>query len=226
MGPSQYRFKYPKADLHRKSPYIFAASLFISVIFLVVALHIPLPRSERPPKRADVPPVIIQLQNIPQTRHREFSEAPPRPVVEHGLPIPVEEFIEPDDITIEDTTLDTEAPVQAAPAVTLAPVVGASKEEDEIYEYYAVEEQPERTTIVQPEFPALARRANIEGTVLLRVLVNREGAVDSVTVEHGPEIFRKSAIKAALATKFSPARQNNTPVACWVLMPFRFDIQD
>jgi len=226
MGPSQYKFKNPRADLHRKSPYLFAASLVISVVFLIVALNMPLPRSERPPRKVDTPPVVIQLQNIPQTRHRELPAAPPRPVVEHGLPVPVEEFIEPDDITIEDTTLDTATPEQAAPSVTLAPIMGASSEEEEIYEYYAVEEQPERTTVVHPEFPALARRANIEGTVLLRVLVNREGAVDSVAVEHGPEIFRNSAIKAALATKFKPARQNNAPVACWVLMPFRFDIQD
>lgn len=131
----------------------------------------------------------------------------------------------PDDITIEDTSLDLEA-FPDAPQVVMVPETGASEEEDEIFEYFAVEEHPEPIKNVIPVYPPMAKRANIHGTVTLRVLVNKEGIVDSVKVEKGLKIFHQSAIDAAKATKFRPAKQNDRPVVCWVIMPFTFVIEE
>ena len=72
----------------------------------------------------------------------------------------------------------------------------------------------------------MAKRAGIEGTVTLKVLVNENGDVDSVEVEEGHSIFRKSAIEAAQAAKFTPAKYNNKAVKSWVLMRFRFVMEE
>ena len=108
------------------------------------------------------------------------------------------------------------------PPSIILPDLGATSEEEEIYEYFAVEEIPKRLNIVSPIYPEMAKRASIEGTVNLKVLVSKTGTVDSVDVVEGPNIFIKSAIEAARATKFIPAKLNDRPVACWALMPFKF----
>ena len=65
-------------------------------------------------------------------------------------------------------------------------------------------------------------RAGIGGTVTLKVLVNTEGTVDSVAVMDGPEMLVDAAMDAARVTTFTPARHLDRPVACWVLLPYRF----
>ena len=225
MKHSIIGFKIPSADLHKKSPRIFAICLIIAAITTFVLLIAPLPEQEAVETKYTPPPVVIQLQNIPKIRHTVRTPAPPKPFITPGLPVEVDDEIMPDDITIEDTSLDLEASPET-PQVVMVPDTGAGEEEDEIFEYYAVEEQPERINNVMPVYPPMAERANIHGMVTLRVLVNKEGAVDSVKVEKGPKIFHQSAIDAATATKFKPAKQNDRTVACWVIMPFRFVIQE
>ena len=223
MRTSTVGFKIPAADLHRKSPRIFFISLTVSAVATFFILIAPLPEEKAIEKQYTPPPVIIQLQNIPQTRHAVVRPAPSRPAIPSGQVIEVNDIM-PDDVTIEDTARDVQS-LPPAPAVEAVAGTGAAKEENEIFEYYAVEEQPVRLNSVVPEYPPMAERAGFQGTVFLRLLVNKSGSVDSVIVEKGPEIFRESAIKAARATTFKPARQNDRPVACWVILPFRFIIE-
>jgi len=212
--------------LHRQSPWIFFICLAAAAVFTLIMITLPLPAGDSIEKIRTAPPVIIHFQNIPETRQVIRTPAPPKPFIPNALPIATDDLV-PDEITIEDTKLDlTEAP--AAPPAILVPETGTSaaasavKEEEEIFEYFSVEEPPKRKDVVSPEFPEMAKRAGIEGTVLLKALVNRKGTVDSVEVQSGPSIFHKSAIAAAKATTFIPARQNDKTVSCWVVMPFRF----
>jgi len=223
MNESIMPYKTPSADLHRKSPRIFFISLAVSAAATFFLLIAPLPEEKAVEKQYAPPPVIIQLQTIPQTRHVVAQPAAPRPPITSGQPVEVNDIM-PDDVTIEDTANDVQA-LPPAPGVNVVPNAGAAKEENEIFEYYAVEEQPVRLNSVVPEYPPMAERAEFQGTIFLRLLVNTSGSVDSVIVEKGPEIFRESAIKAAKATTFKSAKQNDRPVACWVILPFRFVIE-
>ncbi|MFC1693450.1 energy transducer TonB [Candidatus Latescibacterota bacterium] len=217
-------FNTPSADLHKKSRWIFLGSLFLSIIITAVVLHISLPERKLFSKNVEAPPVIIQLENIPQTRHIIRTPAPVLPSVLDGMPIGVEDELLPDDITIDDTKLELEA-IPPSPPSLIVQDDGVEAVEEEIYEYFAVEEQPRRTNTIVPVYPEMAKRAGIEGTVLMKVLVNKEGLVDSVEVINGPEIFNESAKDAAMASSFTPAKQNDKPVICWVFMPFRFILE-
>jgi protein TonB len=166
------------------------------------------------------PHVIIHLENIPETHQTSSVPAPPKPFVPSAAPIEADELL-PDNITIEDTKLETNSYPEGPPAVSL-PQVEVAKTESEIYEYFEVEKVPERLENVIPEYPEVARKAGIYGTVTLKVLVTNSGAVDSVEVLDGASVFRKSAIEAAKATKFSPAMFNDKAVSCWVIMPYKF----
>ena len=221
MNSSIVGFKTRAADLHRKSPAIFMASLIFSLILTVVVLRTPLPEKKNPEHKIEVPSVIIMVENIPKTRHLVSTPAPAKPYVQGSLPIEVDDEIMPDEITIEDTNLELDATPPTLP-FSLVPEEGTTAEEDEIFEYFAVEEEPKIVKTVIPEYPKSAERAGIEGTIHLKVLVNKKGLVDSVKVLKGPKIFHKPSIDAAKKTTFIPAKQYDKPVACWVIMPFKF----
>ena len=215
------------ADLHGKSTRIFLVCLGIAFLFTSVILLYPLASKLKAEKPPAVPPVIITLQNIPETRQVVRTPAPPKPFIPSALPIASDD-LPPDTLSIADTRLDLDAVPEAPPAVLVPESAGAppsaAAEEKEVYEFFSVEEQPKRLNAVTPEYPETAKRAGIEGTVMLKVLVNKTGKVDSVEVQKGPAVFHKSAAAAARATTFKPARQNDRAVACWVVMPFRFSI--
>ena len=233
MGISTVGFKKPSADLHKKSPRIFLLCLIVSILLTVVLITISIPQKNLLEDRVEVPPVIIHLEDIAvilcDDKRKPVSVG--TTVLEDIYSGKSSEFVIqwnqtlPDDITIEDTKLDLDAAPEAPPAL-LVPGVGAAREESEIFEFFAVEEIPKKLKNVIPEYPEIAKRAGIEGTVTLKVLVNVIGVVDSVEVIEGPEVFIKSAMEAARSTKFTPAKHNDRDVACWVIMPFRFLLEN
>ncbi len=220
MKSSIVGFKIPSADLHKKSPGIFWGSLIFSIVLTVIIIKTPFTYKNVRDNNIDIPPVIIHLENIPETSQRVQMPAPPKPFLTSGAPLEVDDIL-PDNVTIEDTKLEVDVFPEAPPAVFI-PENGAADEEKEFFEFYEVEELPERLQNILPEYPEMAERAGIQGTVTLKVLINKTGAVDSVVVIEGPEILRNAAVKAAESTTFSPAKYNNRTVACWVIMPFKF----
>ena len=224
MGFSTVGFKNPSADLHKKSPGIFLLCFIFSILFTAIIIIVPIHNKYSSENKIEVPPVIIHLKNIPETRHRVVLPAPSIPFNPSGAVVEVDDML-PDDVTIEDTILERDAAPEV-PSAILVPSVGAAMEENEIFEYFAVEEVPKRIENILPEYPPMAKRAGIEGTVTLKVLVNKTGVVDSVEVLNGPSVFQEPAVEAAKATKFTPAKFNDRPVACWVIMPYKFQLDN
>jgi TonB family protein len=85
---------------------------------------------------------------------------------------------------------------------------------------YDVPPEPMRT--VQPVYPESARRAGIAGTVVLHVLVEKNGQVDAVKVVQSLPGLDGLAVAAAKQWAFRPAMKNHAPVPAWyeVLMKF------
>jgi len=80
----------------------------------------------------------------------------------------------------------------------------------------------------KPKYPALARRRGWQGKVLLRVRVTAEGLSEEVSVQRssGHEILDESAIAAVEKWQFIPAKRGNTAVACSVIVPIIFTLND
>ena len=92
----------------------------------------------------------------------------------------------------------------------------------------AVEVEPKVINKVQPIYPELARRANVEGTVFLDILVDKEGKVRKVEVlkASGTNVgFEEAAKEAVKQWVFSPAIQNDKPVAVWMTLPVKFEVK-
>jgi len=79
---------------------------------------------------------------------------------------------------------------------------------------------------VQPEYPDVARRAEAEGTVVVRVRIDERGLVTEAEVWRSEVIgvLEDAALRAAREWRFRPARQNGRPVATWATLAFAFRI--
>jgi len=104
--------------------------------------------------------------------------------------------------------------------------VEVKEDEPDINAFIPVEKQPAPIHQPVPKYPELAQRAGIEGTVWVKILVDKEGKPKkAVVVKSDAEVFNESAVDAALHSLFTPAVMNNGPVTCWVVIPYRFKLK-
>ena len=88
------------------------------------------------------------------------------------------------------------------------------------------EEAPKIVKSVVPVYPELAKRAGLEGTVHIRVWLDKEGRVREALVQKSSaEIFNEPALAAARQMVFTPAVQGNQPVAVWLSIPIKFRLK-
>jgi len=92
-------------------------------------------------------------------------------------------------------------------------------------DFIAVDEEPVRISIAQPVYPPVAQQAGIEGTVLVRVLVGKDGKVKDVIHIDGPEALKEAADACARTAVFRPALIDQQPVEVWVMMPVTFKLR-
>jgi protein TonB len=114
----------------------------------------------------------------------------------------------------QPTSGDGETTIQTPPGDTL-PVPG---------EYVFFEELPEPITRITPAYPDLAREAGVEGTVVVNVLVGKDGRVIDVRLDEKRQVpmLNDAALAAVRFWVFKPALANNKPVAVWTSMQFNF----
>ena len=91
-----------------------------------------------------------------------------------------------------------------------------------------VTEKPTPTNLMDVltkiEYPASAKSAGIEQKVMVRVLVNKKGAVESYEYLNGDEIFHAAIDKKITKLKFSPGRVNGKAVNTKMVVPIVFKL--
>jgi periplasmic protein TonB len=65
---------------------------------------------------------------------------------------------------------------------------------------------------LQPQYPALARQARVQGTVVLRAVISRDGRIENLQVISGHPLLLKSAEDAVRQWRYRPYYLNNEPV--------------
>jgi periplasmic protein TonB len=78
-----------------------------------------------------------------------------------------------------------------------------------------------------PRYPAAARRAGEQGTVMLRVLVSRDGTTARVEVERssGSPHLDAAARETVKAWRFAPARRGAETIESWIVVPVVFRLE-
>ena len=144
-----------------------------------------------------------------------------------GIPVPV-----PDAEVSPEQTIATQEELSRQTVLPQTTTSGGVKEEIRIEEeeppadYVPYEKGPEPIKQVTPKYPDLATRAGLEGTVWVKIWVDKEGrARRAVVMKSDAEIFNQPAQEAAMQWVFTPAMMKNGPVSVWVSIPFRFKLQ-
>ena len=65
---------------------------------------------------------------------------------------------------------------------------------------------------IEPAYPELAKRARVQGVVILQVTVDEEGNVSEIRVLRGHPLLDDEATRAVKQWKYSPTLLNGEPV--------------
>lgn len=176
------------------------------------------------------PPALTDAPEMPEVP----VEAPSQPVI--GIPEPVDDAEVSAEMTIA---------TQTEMSQSIAPVIQDIEEENIIIEapaeeniqiedealpppdqFVPFETAPAAVSRPQPEYPELARRAGLEGTVYVKILVDKEGRVrDAILLRDVGGGLGEAAVEAVRKWVYTPAIQNNRPVAVWVSQPVVFSLR-
>ena len=151
-----------------------------------------------------------------------------------GVPVPV-----PDAEVSPDQTMATQQELSRAPSpameqggegegqIQISQDVTVGDAEPGMDEFVPVEKPPQVVKKVTPKYPDMASRAGLEGTVWVKILVDKDGkAKKAVVIKSTTEMFNEPAVEAAMQFVFTPAYMNNGPVKVWVAIPFKFKLKE
>jgi protein TonB len=65
---------------------------------------------------------------------------------------------------------------------------------------------------ITPVYPAIARAAHVEGSVVVDAVISKAGRIEGLTVVSGPEMLRNAALDAIQRARYAPYRLNGEAV--------------
>ena len=154
----------------------------------------------------------VAMDVTPRTKQGTMARPPTLPQV----PIPTEDEYLPEDETIELTQLDIFEDIPLFDGMGGGGGGGV----------YRVPWRPRPIREVIPEYPESERKRGVEGVVVLEILVNQEGYVDSVRVVDNTtrsQLIAHSAVEAAYRSQYVPATRDGRKVPIWIQRPYRFE---
>jgi periplasmic protein TonB len=85
--------------------------------------------------------------------------------------------------------------------------------------------RPERVHYVAPIYPAVARAAHIEGTVILEAVIGTDGSVQELRVLRPVPFLSDAALEAVREWLFTPTRLNGEPVPVVMTVTVTFTLR-
>ncbi len=96
---------------------------------------------------------------------------------------------------------------------------------DQPADFYRFDAPPTLVESVLPDYPADARAERVEGSVLVKVLVDVDGSVFSTAVlRSSDQRFESAALDAVSQWKFTPAELESKPTRAYVAIPVKFEL--
>lgn len=165
---------------------------------------------------------IVQMEEIIQTRQEPAVPPPPRPQV----PVAV-----PNDEIIEDIEITINADFSYSDQFMAPPPPPTEIEDEEPDFFIAVEQMPELIGGLQSiqqriVYPEMARRAGIEGRVIVQFIINERGEVENpVVVRSIGGGCDEEAVRVIREANYKPGMQRGRPVRVQYSIPVSFVLQ-
>ena len=65
---------------------------------------------------------------------------------------------------------------------------------------------------IRPTYPAIAKQARVQGTVVVQATISREGTIENVRAASGPPLLQAAALAAVRSARYKPFMLNGQPV--------------
>ena len=224
LGYSPQIEEHPEED-RRALRISLAVALAIHLVLFLV--HLPelasAPRRIGTPQRVYIlhqtrfaPPPPAPQQQLPKKREKRKVIPVPDPTPDEPEPIRLEEVELPDYVLVDlvgEFGIPDVPPGFGRGGVDAVPVSGNIT-------------PPVKLFYPQPQYTEDARRARVQGVVILEATINREGDVVGVRILKGlPMGLAKSAVDTAMKWRFKPATENGRPVAVFFNLLVNFSLQ-
>ncbi len=206
------RYKDKNADLPSQFPKNFRKGLVIALAAVLLLALTFVTITVKKLKGSEFQQTI-EIEEIEQTRQKIKKEEPKPRIAEV---IEAEDEDVPDTVTIAETELDISDTFVPPPPPDEEPVA-----------FWALESPPTAKKRVDPKYPELARKGQVEGAVMVEVIIGFDGKVERATVvDAEPKgYFEDAALAAARNWEFTPAMQRDKPVKVRYQIPFKFRLK-
>jgi periplasmic protein TonB len=200
-------------------------ALVVAVVFHLILLAVNLPEMTHNVSGDQKKPKIYVVQQVrfkqpppkqeQQIPERKKTKVPiPDPTPDEPEPIRLPEEEQPD-IEIPDSDIFFDIPAAPPSVEPDGPIIVAG---DVV--------PPEKIEAPQPVYTETARKARIQGVVIVQAIIDKSGVVTNVKVLKGlPMGLEQSAVDAVKRWKFKPATLNGKPVAVYYNLTVNFRIQ-
>ncbi|MFH5833262.1 energy transducer TonB [Halalkalibaculum sp. DA3122] len=215
--------KKPEADLRNYYTLLLETGLIFVLAVFLVAMKVEIQAVEKEVNLTEEQEVV-EIEDIVRTEQREKPPPPPRP------PVPVEV---PNDEIIEDQNFDISADLNLHEKLELPPPPDDEGAEEEEEDFFVVVEQMPKLKGGLAElqgcvkYPEMARKAGIEGRVIVQFIVNEQGQVENPRVTRGiGGGADEEAVRCVKQAEFEPGRQRGEPVPVQYSLPVVFRLQN
>jgi protein TonB len=181
------------------------------------------PRPTQAPTHEPVTPRETVQPDVNRIPERPLDAPYPGPIEEQGS-----EFGSPEGVV---GGLDLGIPggvpeSQGAGGIGWNGPVGAPEPQNEVVRYNGTMSRPVQLSGRQPRYSELARRAGIQGTVILEAIIDKKGRVSNVRILKGlPMGLDAEAVAAVQDWTFEPAKMEGRPVSVYFTLTVNFQIQ-
>jgi protein TonB len=228
------------AARNARSPWTIALSIAAHVVVIGVVVIVPLLATGALPTPTSGVGVFVPVAPIPPPPPPPAATPTPRvPPVKAAFQ--EVSYAEPDGISDE-----TETPTQAVP--TIVDVVGPTgpgvpdgigSRKDYTPTPPPVQPQPvsgplkvggqirepRRVSSVAPVYPAIARQARVQGTVVIQAVIGVDGDVRDAQILNSVPLLDQAALDAVRQWRYQPTLLNGTPVAVIMTVSVRFTLE-
>ncbi len=216
--------KAPGRDLRRSYGLTLEIGLIAALAILVGFFRAPMQGSDDF-EITLVEQEAVQMEEIRQTKQELTPPPPPRPPV--PIEVPNDQIIEDVELNL-DATLDISEQISNIPPPPPAPAPAEADEEEDEEIFVIVEQMPEIIGGTQAiykylNYPEMARKAGVEGLVVVQVIVEADGRPTDPQVVRSPgPILDEAAVAAVMQVRFKPGMQRGKPVRVRYALPVRF----
>ena len=223
-GGEYATFAIEDEEDNRALKYSMIGAIILHIILFII--HLPEVTAELKKVEKEKKVYVVQQVRFQPPPQTQVQEAPK--VRAKKVPIPDPTPDEPEPIRLEEPEPEVDLPEvdDVVFSIPDAPPVAEAEVPDGPIQVGGDVTKPEKISAPDPQYTEIARKARIQGVVIVQAIIDKEGNVVNVKVLKGlPMGLAEEAVAAIKTWKFKPATLNGKPVDVYFNLTVNFRLQ-